>query len=217
MNSLTILDFINDCFKIAYLYFGTIQTVHGPVVTKIVIPDEENKTSLEAAAEDRSKSGAKSGDSNNKSKITTAAEDESKTFHMLMKSLDESIASASSEPATSSEVEELLHAGGGGPPVGRAITAEQFERALLLEDGYNIDPPSSSASSAEDQTSELDGERTIKVRLIGTVPCYPSIRPTQWKDISILLHILCLFSRTNPLMFLSENMAENCLRGKLNA
>ena len=39
VNSLTILDFINDCFKIAYLYFGTIQTVHGPVITKIVIPD----------------------------------------------------------------------------------------------------------------------------------------------------------------------------------
>ena len=36
---MSILDFISDCFKIAYLYFGTIQTKIGPVVTGIIVPD----------------------------------------------------------------------------------------------------------------------------------------------------------------------------------
>ena len=34
-----ILDFVNDCFKIGFLYFGTVQTNQGPVITKILVPD----------------------------------------------------------------------------------------------------------------------------------------------------------------------------------
>lgn len=39
VNSLAVLDYITDCFKIAYLYFGTVQTRNGPVITKILVPD----------------------------------------------------------------------------------------------------------------------------------------------------------------------------------
>lgn len=40
VNSATVLDFIMDCFKIGYLYFGTIQTTQGPVILKILVPDQ---------------------------------------------------------------------------------------------------------------------------------------------------------------------------------
>ncbi len=39
VNNLSVLDYIADCFKIAYLYFGTVQTRNGPVITKIAVPD----------------------------------------------------------------------------------------------------------------------------------------------------------------------------------
>lgn len=39
MNNPHNLDFITDCFKIGYLYFGTVQTTQGPTVTKIIVPD----------------------------------------------------------------------------------------------------------------------------------------------------------------------------------
>ena len=44
VNSVGVLDFITDCFKIAYLYFGTVQTRNGPVITKILIPDASSKS-----------------------------------------------------------------------------------------------------------------------------------------------------------------------------
>jgi len=46
VSGLASLDFIDDCFKIGYLYFGTIQTSLGPVITKILVPDAspERKT-----------------------------------------------------------------------------------------------------------------------------------------------------------------------------
>ena len=34
----SVFDFISSCFKIAYLYFGCIQTLKGPIITRIVIP-----------------------------------------------------------------------------------------------------------------------------------------------------------------------------------
>ena len=40
VSSLATFDYIMDCLKIAYLYFGTIQTNSGPVVTKIIVPDK---------------------------------------------------------------------------------------------------------------------------------------------------------------------------------
>ena len=44
VNSVGVLDFITDCFKIAYLYFGTVQTRNGPVITKILVPDASSKS-----------------------------------------------------------------------------------------------------------------------------------------------------------------------------
>ena len=50
ISSVSVFDYISDCFKIAYLYFGCIQTVRGPIITRIVISeasetkeDEEKK------------------------------------------------------------------------------------------------------------------------------------------------------------------------------
>ena len=37
-----VLDFISNCFRIAYLYFGTIQTTLGPILTKIIVPPREH-------------------------------------------------------------------------------------------------------------------------------------------------------------------------------
>ena len=36
------MDFISNCFRIAYLYFGTIQTTLGPILTKIIVPPREH-------------------------------------------------------------------------------------------------------------------------------------------------------------------------------
>lgn len=41
VHSLKVLDFISSCFKIAYLYFGTIQTTLGPIVTRIIVPSKK--------------------------------------------------------------------------------------------------------------------------------------------------------------------------------
>ena len=43
VNSSRVLDFIADCFRIAYLYFGTVQTTLGPIVTKIIVPPAPEK------------------------------------------------------------------------------------------------------------------------------------------------------------------------------
>ena len=50
-----VLDFISNCFRIAYLYFGTIQTTLGPILTKIIVPPREHHNN-------------KSKDNNNKNK-----------------------------------------------------------------------------------------------------------------------------------------------------
>jgi hypothetical protein len=46
VNSLRVLEFISDCFNIAYLYFGTVQTTLGPIVTRIIV-DPKEPTKLE--------------------------------------------------------------------------------------------------------------------------------------------------------------------------
>ena len=59
MNSLRVLDFITDCFRIAYLYFGTVQTTLGPIVTKIIVPPSslsktKKRKRAEKASQDKS-------------------------------------------------------------------------------------------------------------------------------------------------------------------
>ena len=37
VQALSVYDYIGDCLKTGYLYFGTIQTCLGPVITRIVV------------------------------------------------------------------------------------------------------------------------------------------------------------------------------------
>ena len=46
----SVFDFISSCFKIAYLYFGCIQTLKGPIITRIVIPDSDLSRSVSPSA-----------------------------------------------------------------------------------------------------------------------------------------------------------------------
>lgn len=150
---MTILDFINDCIKIAYLYFGTIQTIHGPVITKIVIPDDDNVSNV-----------------NKKPEIKKPEENsigsDKEQFDSLMRSIDVDTASlslieekVSFEPnATSVDKNQLISCK--GIPT-RAITAEEFERLLLIENGYipstEVVGLTPSLSSPDEQSQELDG------------------------------------------------------------
>ena len=53
VNSVRVLDFIADCFRIAYLYFGTVQTTLGPIVTKIIVPPAPEKKSRRKKSESK--------------------------------------------------------------------------------------------------------------------------------------------------------------------
>ena len=51
------MDFISNCFRIAYLYFGTIQTTLGPILTKIIVPPREHQNNK--SKDDNSKNNNK--------------------------------------------------------------------------------------------------------------------------------------------------------------
>ena len=128
VNSLTILDFINDCFKMAYLYFGTIQTINGPVITKIVVPDSTSSNLKEADPEaEENEEHASNGKANRSIEtllqnisITTTPDSNDMVNRILVesRSLLPNVTHMSSAFAA------------------KAITAEELERALLIEDGY---------------------------------------------------------------------------------
>jgi len=42
IQALSVYDYISDCLKTGYLYFGTIQTSLGPVITKIIVKSKED-------------------------------------------------------------------------------------------------------------------------------------------------------------------------------
>jgi len=48
----SVYDFISDCLKTGYLYFGTIQTSLGPIITRINIPDSNSAPSSPTPEED---------------------------------------------------------------------------------------------------------------------------------------------------------------------
>ena len=123
VNSLTILDFINDCFKIAYLYFGTIQTVNGPVITKIKVPDTNSDTEK---GDDIESEQSKKGTQNEGSKTS---------IETLLQNI---CSSTNSETKITAGPKVPLLESFNMPSAFRskAITAEEFERALLIEDGY---------------------------------------------------------------------------------
>ena len=61
ISSGSIFDFINTCFKYAYLYFGCVQTVKGPVIFRIVLPESKDSPTDGAAAggDDEESAGGK--------------------------------------------------------------------------------------------------------------------------------------------------------------
>ena len=127
VNSLTILDFINDCFKIAYLYFGTIQTVNGPVITKIVVPDTSSNISKE---------GSIDPDKATESSIDNKAD---ANIEELFQRLTTTNAAQSDESNIGRrEKSNLSHlfSETTSPFLAKAITAEEFERSLLNEDQH---------------------------------------------------------------------------------
>ena len=102
MNSLRVLDFITDCFRIAYLYFGTVQTTLGPIVTKIIVPPSSlSKTKKRKRAEKASQ---------DKSPEDTAVEEMDNILNKLK--LEDVNASNKVLPA-------------------KAITLEELERSLI--------------------------------------------------------------------------------------
>ena len=152
VNSLTILDFINDCFKIAYLYFGTIQTVHGPVITKIVIPDTN-------------RSNVKPKDLNQVAGLSM--ENTNKSIESLFKAMSVNANPQSTELENNILVESeifLSHKTNISPEIpAKAITAEDLERALLIEDGYICAQggiPASVFSHTEQNRQDLDSDST---------------------------------------------------------
>lgn len=63
IHNVTVFDFIQDCFRIGYLYFGTIQTSRGPVITKILVPDTSpERTSASPACEKPAEATAEASD-----------------------------------------------------------------------------------------------------------------------------------------------------------
>ena len=128
VNSLSILDFISDCFKIAYLYFGTIQTIHGPVITKIVILDtnasDVQPEVLKQATADK----------------VSSSQDTSNNLETLFKTINvTTILPPNRSENSFSQLTEMFQSQETNISQGipsKAITAEEFERALMIEDGY---------------------------------------------------------------------------------
>ena len=126
VNSLTILDFINDCFKIAYLYFGTIQTIHGPVITKIVVPDSTSNNSKEESLEP----------DNVEYSITDNTSSTNIETLLQRISLTNTEHSIEVNTCTNTDNRSVHRDDVPSPYLSKAITAEEFERAMLIEDGH---------------------------------------------------------------------------------
>ena len=47
IQALSVYDYISDCLKTGYLYFGTIQTSLGPVITRIIVKNKEDEDKTE--------------------------------------------------------------------------------------------------------------------------------------------------------------------------
>lgn len=49
IQALSVYDYISDCLKTGYLYFGTIQTSLGPVITRIIVKNKEDEEEVNMA------------------------------------------------------------------------------------------------------------------------------------------------------------------------
>ncbi len=141
VNSLRVLDFIEECFKIAYLYFGTVQTTSGPIVTKIVV---QNKRPIR-------RSRKKDKDDNDIDEASgTKVDDEEEEEEQLSDGDDHDVSSVLEKLDISTSGETGATPGAAPPPNPKsAITLEELERSLLmkqddepdLDDGDGEDAP----------------------------------------------------------------------------
>ena len=131
VNSSRVLDFIADCFRIAYLYFGTIQTTLGPIVTRIIVPPSSTK--------DRKKA-RKTRIANDQ--VPVGQDHATKSTNEL----DDII----SKLQISSEGSTL-------PPLAKVLTLEELEKSFIPES--NTGPQNSNMepdySSEEDDVDDL--------------------------------------------------------------
>ena len=47
IQALSVYNYISNCLKTGYLYFGTIQTSLGPVITRILVKNKEDEDKTE--------------------------------------------------------------------------------------------------------------------------------------------------------------------------
>ena len=122
VSSPQVLDFISNCFRIAYLYFGTVQTKMGPILTKIIVPPREHKDKP-----------AKKSKSNEQEE------------EVVVKETKSSVEEAEST-TTTSDVTNILNQlkldsnpPPSAPPPMAAITLEELERSLIKDEPIEDD------------------------------------------------------------------------------
>ncbi len=136
------LDYITDCFKIAYLYFGTIQTTVGPVVTKILVPDASPERKSPSSRRDKNKDSRLKG-----------VED-------ILKQLkvgggqDNSEADREGGAAAAAMV--------GKPPSDKVITLEELEKSFNKEEGED-----SSSDTGDEEEEEFESSNETLESFLG--------------------------------------------------
>ncbi len=134
ITSMSSLDYITDCFKIAYLYFGTIQTSLGPVVTKILVPDAspERKSSVAEEASESVTNGDVSDllhklNLSHEGHMASVPKDKVLTLEELEQSFQEIKEAEEREPEESRETLESFV-----EKYGRELTPKQAKRVIEL-------------------------------------------------------------------------------------
>lgn len=110
VNNATVLDFIADCFRIGYLYFGTVQTTLGPIVTKVIVPPSNTP---------ESKSSRRKRLANAKAEAKAADKSEDKDLDNIINKLKLDDAAIEGQPKM---------------PMTKAITLEELEKSLIEEE-----------------------------------------------------------------------------------
>ncbi|XP_059090184.1 terminal uridylyltransferase 7-like [Tigriopus californicus] len=134
VNSLSILDFISECFNIAYLYFGTVQTSNGPVILKILVPDASPE-----------RKASPTGD-NQANEVDEASS--------ILPGILNQLQIAANEPKAGGNLER-------GDP-SSALTVDALERKLLKGAAISGSGPQDEASDHSDSEGEMDSPDTLE-------------------------------------------------------
>ncbi len=118
VNNTLVLDFISDCFRIAYLYFGTVQTKLGPMVTKIIVPPSSKKNPR------KNNRKAKLSQSDEKQSEAAGKPDDNVENLLNKLKLDSAETSSTSSPPV---------------PISQAITLEELERSMIRDEPSSED------------------------------------------------------------------------------